>query len=797
MPLTLDRLRAVVDPHHTVLLLGAGASVPSGAPSASQLAETLWRDVAKTDPMSEDLKETASILDRRFGRHAVVTQVRKSLKDLKASGGLLALPPLGWHSIFTTNFDRLMETSFKRNGIRHSVIRSNFDLTNKENRIGTSIYKLHGCISQDRAFGDKPSMILTEYDYEQFDRYRQTLFSMLQTSMLTNDVLIIGQSLRDPHLSDLIKKVLLLRQEGVNTQVYSIIFDEDDLRAPLLEDKGAQICFGSIDSLAHSLAIEVKSEPALPVGGRGLELPQEIVSTAIDIGAELSKPSNPSRMFNGGPATYSDIRNGITFERSRAQDAFEHLSALSTPVVVLIGAAGVGKTSFARQLALACSEAGKLVWEHNTDFPFIAKHWMEFEQTLRSAGAEGILLVDECTHNMRQVNQMVEYLSKIKTRSLRLICTANSSQWRPRLKSKYFFTDSLIIELGQLDSAEINGLLNLHQRNPGVAQLASRDFGTLSRDRQFKRLQDRCSADMFVCLRNIFANENLDTILLTEYDDLEANLQEYYRYVAALESVGTRVHRQLIMRMLGIGADEVSSALTGLSGIIDEYDIKPKDGIFGWTTRHIVIARTITEYKFSDYAEIEELFEQIIDNINPAVPLELQSIRDLCDRKHGIGRLNEASTRQRLYEKLISVAEGERIPWHRLVAEQLENSSIESADITLRNAIDAVGADGPLDRFRVRILLRRANETKGISDADRLALTRKALEAGEACIKHHPYDKFAYRTLCEVAVELVRRGESPYVLDEAIGKLRQASDEILDPEMDQILLHFERIRARM
>ena len=47
MPLSLKELRALIQPSKTALLLGAGISVQSGAPTGRQLAHQLWRSVAK------------------------------------------------------------------------------------------------------------------------------------------------------------------------------------------------------------------------------------------------------------------------------------------------------------------------------------------------------------------------------------------------------------------------------------------------------------------------------------------------------------------------------------------------------------------------------------------------------------------------------------------------------------------------------------------------------------------------------------------------------------------------------
>lgn len=798
MPISLETLKQSISTRDSVLLLGAGAAMPSGAPSGAALAEKLWQEVAKSSAQSDDLIDTASILERRFGRRAVMDVVRNTLQPLQPSGGLLALPHHGWNAVFSTNFDKLVERAYKRAGVPITPVRSNFDLTNRENRAGATLYKIHGCITQDRAFGDKASMIITDQDYEDHERYRQTMFSTLQTMMLTNDVIVLGQSLRDRHLQDLVKKVLSYRQDGVPSNIYVVVYDRDDLRAPLLEDRGAKIVFAGMDEFAHAMSHGIAPESSPPPVENGIpNLPPSLVSTAYDLKARNADQANVKRMFSGGPATYADIRSGATFERSRHQDAVDRLSEGASPLVVIIGSAGVGKTTFARQIASTLSAKGFPVWEHRNDFPFQSKPWIALEAELRSSGKSGILLLDECTRYLRQANILLDALGSHESPALRVVATANAAQWAPRLKSPVVYKKGLIIELSRLDTAEINSLINLYQYNKDVSELVQKEFRELPRGTQVSRLREKCGADMFVCLRNIFANENLDTILLAEFEDLDEPFQEYYRYVAALEAVGTRVHRQLLMRMLSIGADTINNVLSGLSGIIDEYDIKPKFGIYGWSTRHIVIARRITEYKFSNYDELEKLFDTIIDNINPAVPMELQSVRDICDNEFGIGRLSESKTRQRLYRKLIEAADGERIPWHRLVRELLEYESLEDAEYGLRNAIEAVGSDGPLDRYKVRLLLARAERTPGIADGDRLALVRKAFETAEENIRRHPADKFSYRALCDVAVELVRRGESPYILDNPIDKMREAADRILDPTMDRDLRYYEDIRAKM
>jgi hypothetical protein len=796
MPITLEALCATLRPQSTALLLGAGASVPSGAMSGKALAHLLWRTIEKSDPQSDDLIETAGILERRHGRRAVVESVTAALEKLQPTGGLLGLPQFGWRDVFSTNFDRLVEKAYRACDVPLTPIRSNYDFSAKEARTGASLYKIHGCISQDRSLGDKASMILTETDYEEFDSYRQALFSSLQNAMLTGDVLVIGQSLRDRHLSDLIKKVLHYKQQGTPGQVYLLIYDRDDLRAPLLEDKGAKIAFGGIDEFVHALQSGA-SQPSAPQRNSTNFLPLSLVSTVVDVTHLKTAEPRVIRMFNGAAATYADIQVGATFERAQSELTIDRLMSSAIPLTVIVGAAGVGKTTFARQLLFSLEKKEMSAFEHKNDFPFLCQPWIALEAELRGKGEQAVLMLDECTRYLRQVNLLVEHLASLATSALKIVLTANAAQWGPRIKSAVIFSKGNVITLSRLIDSELHSLVNLVQFNKPIADLVQPQFKNLSRDTQVHRLRQRCSADMFVCLKNIFANDSLDQILLTEYDDLEETPQEYYRYVAALESVGMRVHRQLVMRMLNLPADKVAAVLGGLEGIVDEFEIDSAAGLYGWATRHIVIARKITEYKFSSLEELEKLFTLIIANINPAVKTELQSIRDICDHDHGIGRLGDSATRQRLYRELIKLVPAERIPWHRLIRELLKEGSLEDTEYLIRDAIEAVGADAPIDRFRVRLLIARSERTPGISGGDRLALLRKAFELAEKNISRHRSDKYSYNMYCDVASKLVEKGETPYLLDQAIDLMRRGAEHILDPEMSQDIKHYEDVRARV
>jgi hypothetical protein len=96
-------------------------------------------------------------------------------------------------------------------------------------------------------------MLLTEEDYENYADFRQAAFRVLAADVVTKDVLVIGQSLNDPHLKDLIREALNLRAcAGTPGRVFVLAYDRDEPRAQLTHHAVPK--FISVISTASSMA---------------------------------------------------------------------------------------------------------------------------------------------------------------------------------------------------------------------------------------------------------------------------------------------------------------------------------------------------------------------------------------------------------------------------------------------------------------------------------------------------------------------------------------------------------------
>jgi NAD-dependent SIR2 family protein deacetylase len=147
MSMKLEDLAKEINPKNTVLLFGSGSSIPSGAPSVAALIEKLSKAFG-VDANGYTLSEMASICEQKKSRRKVIDLLRELCTGLKPTGGLKNLPLYPWKSIFTTNYDDLIEQAYSGKGKKVRVYHSNFSFTTGDESEDAVLFKIHGTIEQ-------------------------------------------------------------------------------------------------------------------------------------------------------------------------------------------------------------------------------------------------------------------------------------------------------------------------------------------------------------------------------------------------------------------------------------------------------------------------------------------------------------------------------------------------------------------------------------------------------------------------------------------------------------------------
>lgn len=797
MPIDVQVLCRNLDVPNTILIFGAGSSAPSGAPTATQLTARLSVKFGVSPALS--LSDMSTVIEKKFERKPLIEYLTTLFQGVSASGGLRNLPDYDWAGIYTTNYDTTVEKAYEARAIALNVYSSNYDFSGDVDQSSQSLYKIHGTVGKDVSLGHQERMILTAADYDRAQEYRQILYARLGEQMLSRSVVIIGQSLADPDLKALVDQALDAKSKnGAPGNITIFVYEKNEDQAIVYEARGINVAFGDIDEFFSVLTKLQKPEPWLPgVSDNILDSERSVIPSTIEISeARLRDDQSLSRVFNGSPAYYNEIDRGWTFKRDFSDQIEAQLCQDGSPIALVLGPAGCGKTTGARQALLAISNRDIPCWEHQRHLPFPHEGWVNINTELRKRKMHGAILIDDAHEHLHDINQLLEVICAGDVPALKLILVSSKPHWNPRLKVPYVYSMGEAYEIGKLSNREIESLLDILENTAEIADLVERRFLGFSRNQRRTRLEERCSSDMFVCMKNIFGFDSFDDIILREYASLNQDYQETYKRIAGMEAAGVKVHRQLVMRTIGIQPNQVERYLDDLDGIINENTVNRRDGIYSWSVRHSVIADIISDSKYQDDDEFFRLIDSTIENLNPTYPLEVTSLNEICGASKGLKRIISKNKQNILLRKMISVVPQERVPRHRLITNLIDIGDYEGARTEIRLFENEIRLDGPVQRYKVKLLLARARHSKGLMQEDRISLVRQAASMAEEGAKRFKFDKNICVAFLEVGVAYFKLTKDESIFDQAMKAAKATYDRLLDPEFRRRIRHFEGLRQR-
>lgn len=322
MTIDLTVLGRRTDPERTILLFGSGSSIPSGGPSSQQLVTLLAEKFKITMPQPLGLSDLATVIEAKHDRRPLVEAIGEILSPLRPVRGILNLPDFNWAGLYTTNYDQLIEKSYKGRKRPLHVISSNFDFGRRTDPTEPHLYKLHGTIECDVSLGHQHRMIISTSDYDTTSDFREVLYAKFTEQLFTNEAIIIGHSLADTDLRSIVEHaVRIKRDKGAPGRITLFAFEADENQALIYEARGLDVCVGGIDEFFAEMAKTVAPEKLLPgITDDPLDRARHLYPTTLSVSSErANQTGNLSRMFNGSPANYADIMRGWTFERDFAE----------------------------------------------------------------------------------------------------------------------------------------------------------------------------------------------------------------------------------------------------------------------------------------------------------------------------------------------------------------------------------------------------------------------------------------------------------------------------------------------
>ena len=199
-----DALEALEESRLAVFA-GAGLSVGAGYVDWKDLLRDVASDIKLDISKEDDLISLAQFHFNEFGgRSKLNKKILKSFTtDVEETEGHKILSRLPIDTYWTTNYDKLIETSLgKMNKIidvKHEVQQ----LPNSRSKRDAVVYKMHGDV--DHAH----DAIITRDDYESYFRTHEPFVNALQGDLITKMFIFIGFSFNDPNLEYALSRVRL------------------------------------------------------------------------------------------------------------------------------------------------------------------------------------------------------------------------------------------------------------------------------------------------------------------------------------------------------------------------------------------------------------------------------------------------------------------------------------------------------------------------------------------------------------------------------------------------------------
>lgn len=174
------------------LFLGAGMSRNSGFPSWKEILEPCAKDLDLSLENETDLYAIAQFYANKVTDSTLRRRISEKINTIARSNDILeSLLDVGFNSIWTVNYDKLIEQGLTNRGIPNNVIINDRSLSNINKYDKVNIYKLNGDISVPE------EMIVTKDDYEKYRKKHQLFLTFLKKEFVANTFLFVGYSFTD------------------------------------------------------------------------------------------------------------------------------------------------------------------------------------------------------------------------------------------------------------------------------------------------------------------------------------------------------------------------------------------------------------------------------------------------------------------------------------------------------------------------------------------------------------------------------------------------------------------------
>jgi hypothetical protein len=201
------------------LFAGAGLSQPSGFVNWKELMRDIADELGLSVDEEADLISIAQFHVNKFGSRAKLNSslIEEFTKEAQPNDNHRLIADLPVDTVWTTNYDTLIEDAFANAGKRVDKKTTKANLAQTKLNRDVIVYKMHGDIDQPQ------DAVLTKDDYENYTETRALFSTKLQGDLISRTFLFLGFSFTDPNIEYILSRIRVLIGQQNQRQHFCIM----------------------------------------------------------------------------------------------------------------------------------------------------------------------------------------------------------------------------------------------------------------------------------------------------------------------------------------------------------------------------------------------------------------------------------------------------------------------------------------------------------------------------------------------------------------------------------------------
>lgn len=712
-----------IESGNAILFLGAGASFgamhPSGnkIPSAQELSDMLANKYLDSSYLGSHLTYTSELAVSQSDLFKVQKFISDLIEPFKPADFHKIIPTFRWRSIYTTNYDLIIERAYDQVSDRIQDLIPVYKNTRVHNIYKTDnslpYYKIHGCLTNinDR---DLP-LILTPDQYISHKLNRDRLFIRLLEECHDFTFIFVGYSFADIEIRTILQ---MMDQEKEGKPRYYMV-------GPKIKDAEAAFWEGrKISSIKMSfkdfiITIDQKISKqnrilskAIPVTAHPIHTQfvvninevrpsaslQEFIQNDIDyIHSALTSPnSTPREFYKGSFNNWDPIIRNLDVQRKVTDSILSEIFLEDIysgddkePLFVLIqGYAGSGKSVVLKRLAWDAAVTFQkfcIFYRPNTSI-----RYENVSELYNFVKRRIFIFVDNALSKDEEIKKLFDRSVKERL-PITLVASERTNIWNQENNTlKNYLGYSYKIEY--LNDREIEELLDLLDKHKSLGFLEGKP-----KEEQKHLLGPKSGRVLLVALYEATHGKPFRDIVKDEYDKIQPDTaKSLYLTVSILHMLGSAARAGLISRVHGINFNRFKEEFfMPLEFIVfDRRDYKINDYVY--LTRHPYIAQMVFETVLTDEQSRFDEFIRILAYLDIDFDNDRSAFIYLTNAKRLLELFPNRSLIRNIYKKAIEVSPNNPKLLQQMAILEIETRSIKKAEQYISEANELIKGNDPI-----------------------------------------------------------------------------------------------------